>query len=208
MSGEIQSTETKERIIKAAFKEFTEKGYTNASTNKIVEDAGVSKGVLFYHFGDKEKLYTYLVEHVTELLTEDILTRVDFENSDVFDFLCKTTNTKLLTLTKYPLEVKLYTSAFISNDIPQSARAVLDKNVEYAFQQMSEAMKRFDESLLKEGMDTEKVFKFIDWACKGMIDEVVNNENLDYDMENYMKLSAKIENYFDFMRKLFYKEDK
>ncbi|EMV4835388.1 helix-turn-helix transcriptional regulator, partial [Listeria monocytogenes] len=45
------------KILEAAMGEFTEKGYQAASTNKICEKAGVSKGLIFHYFGSKEKLY-------------------------------------------------------------------------------------------------------------------------------------------------------
>lgn len=46
-----------EKIIESAIKEFAEKGYLGASTNKISKSAKVSKGTIFYFFKSKEKLY-------------------------------------------------------------------------------------------------------------------------------------------------------
>ncbi|GEM01866.1 regulatory protein, tetR family [Halolactibacillus halophilus] len=37
-----------QRIIEAAMKHFAENGYKDASTNKIVKEAGIGKGMLFY----------------------------------------------------------------------------------------------------------------------------------------------------------------
>jgi len=39
--------EKQEHILDAAMKEFAQKGFENASTNEIVKEAGISKG-LFY----------------------------------------------------------------------------------------------------------------------------------------------------------------
>jgi AcrR family transcriptional regulator len=52
-----------EAILNAAAKELTAHGYTGASLNQIIEDAGVSKGVFYYYFDDKADLAATVVEH-------------------------------------------------------------------------------------------------------------------------------------------------
>lgn len=49
-------------IWEACLEEFSEKGYDRASTNSIAERAGVSKGLLFHYFKNKQQLYRELVE--------------------------------------------------------------------------------------------------------------------------------------------------
>lgn len=41
------------RILNAAAREFAQSGYDGASTNRIVEYAGIAKGALFHYFKDK-----------------------------------------------------------------------------------------------------------------------------------------------------------
>ena len=41
------------RILEAAAKEFAAAGYENASLNRILEHAGLSKGAAYYYFDDK-----------------------------------------------------------------------------------------------------------------------------------------------------------
>ncbi|MDQ2084837.1 TetR/AcrR family transcriptional regulator [Herbivorax sp. ANBcel31] len=53
--------ERKSELINEALDEFSKKGYENASLNKILHEAGVSKGAFYYHFKNKEDLYLYLV---------------------------------------------------------------------------------------------------------------------------------------------------
>lgn len=52
----------RQRISRAALREFAQRGYALASTNAITAQAGISKGLLFHHFGNKAGLYLYLVE--------------------------------------------------------------------------------------------------------------------------------------------------
>jgi len=46
--------------------EFATRGYERASFNRIIEQAGVSKGAMYYYFDDKEDLFNTVVEIVLE----------------------------------------------------------------------------------------------------------------------------------------------
>lgn len=54
----------RDRIVTAALEEFATSGFDAASTNRIVENAGISKGSLFKYFGSKEELYLYIANEV------------------------------------------------------------------------------------------------------------------------------------------------
>ncbi len=47
---------TREKIVKVAMRLFAEKGYSDASLNAIVREAGVSKGAFFHYWRSKEDL--------------------------------------------------------------------------------------------------------------------------------------------------------
>ena len=48
-------------IIDAAIDEFAEYGLENASTNRIVENSGISKGSFYQYFEDKQDVFMYLL---------------------------------------------------------------------------------------------------------------------------------------------------
>ena len=54
----------KKAILDAAQAEFTLSGYEGASLNKIIADAGISKGSFYYYFEDKADLYVTALERV------------------------------------------------------------------------------------------------------------------------------------------------
>lgn len=58
--GARQDT-AKDAIRNAAAELFAEKGFTATSTREICQRAGMTKPVLYYHFGNKEQLYEELV---------------------------------------------------------------------------------------------------------------------------------------------------
>ncbi|MFP4513800.1 MAG: TetR/AcrR family transcriptional regulator [Acidimicrobiales bacterium] len=54
--------EHRDALLAAAIDEFVERGYDSASINRILAEAGVSKGQLYHHFSSKEGLFLALVE--------------------------------------------------------------------------------------------------------------------------------------------------
>jgi AcrR family transcriptional regulator len=48
---------TRERLLEAAIRRFATVGYDAASTRQIEAEAGVKRGLIGYHFGDKETLW-------------------------------------------------------------------------------------------------------------------------------------------------------
>lgn len=57
--------ERQEAILDAATREFAERG-EDASLNKILSEAGVSKGAAYYYFDDKQDLFTTVVARVVD----------------------------------------------------------------------------------------------------------------------------------------------
>lgn len=61
----------KDKIIKAAYKLFAEKGFEKTTVNEIIHAAGASKGGFYHHFETKDAV----LEAITIKLTDDVLNR-------------------------------------------------------------------------------------------------------------------------------------
>jgi len=59
---ETAECKMKAKLYSAAAEVFARKGYAAASVREIVEKAGVTKPVLYYHFGSKEGIYKAILE--------------------------------------------------------------------------------------------------------------------------------------------------
>jgi AcrR family transcriptional regulator len=55
-------------LLEAAAQEFGAFGYDDASLNRILDRAGVSKGAAYYYFDDKEDLFLTVVRHYLDQL--------------------------------------------------------------------------------------------------------------------------------------------
>ena len=68
--------EKQQRILEAAILEFAEQGYTKASTDNIVINAGISKGSLFNYFTNKKTLYEDVLDYIIAKSEEEVIKQV------------------------------------------------------------------------------------------------------------------------------------
>lgn len=73
-SSQPVATERYDAILQTAESLFAEKGYQNVSTEEIARTAGVSKGLVHYHFSNKEELLVKILERGRDSLS----TQLDF----------------------------------------------------------------------------------------------------------------------------------
>ena len=66
----MERTETQMKILEVGKKEFLEKGFKDASLNKIVAEAGFTKGAFYGYYPDKAALFEDLVGEAANGLLE------------------------------------------------------------------------------------------------------------------------------------------
>lgn len=65
--GTAPETDVKSRLIDAGVKLFSRRGYAATSVREIVDCAGVTKPVLYYHFNNKEGLFFAILQRAAQL---------------------------------------------------------------------------------------------------------------------------------------------
>ena len=67
---------TVKRIQRAAASVFSEAGFAGARVDEIARRAGVNKAMIYYHIGDKEKLYADVISNVIGNTAETIADKI------------------------------------------------------------------------------------------------------------------------------------
>lgn len=73
-------TEKQANILRAALELFAQEGFKSTSTSKVAKRAGVSEGLIFRHFGNKDGLLQAIIrqgEERAKLLFADIVLETD-----------------------------------------------------------------------------------------------------------------------------------
>ena len=76
--------EKQDRMINASLKIFSRGGYRHASTDEIVKEAGISKGLLFHYFGSKLGLYGFLFDYSARFMLLELSREVKRSETDYF----------------------------------------------------------------------------------------------------------------------------
>ena len=75
MSRAEQRAQTRARIIDAAVTVFSDHGFRGASTREIAQHAGVTQGLLTYHFSSKDELWRAAADRIFTALKSEVVDR-------------------------------------------------------------------------------------------------------------------------------------
>ena len=73
----LSAAERRAQLLRVGRKVFAEHGYSNGSMEEIARAAGVSKPIIYEHFGGKEGLYAVIVDREMNALVQRIATKID-----------------------------------------------------------------------------------------------------------------------------------
>ena len=76
--------EKKKKLIDASFKEFSLYNFNDVSINRIIKEAGISRGSFYMYFADKKDLYFYLLEQHLEILINNMKEDLIKNKGDLF----------------------------------------------------------------------------------------------------------------------------
>ena len=172
MSGQFDAfhalePEKKERIINAALDEIAQKGFKKASTNTIIKQAGISKGMLFYYFGSKEELFDFLCEYTIEFAKREYVGKFasQLKTRDFIERCRSLAEKKSEVLSNYPKIIKFYESFFIpGNEVYFSKYSDTIQEIQGSVR--SGLYDDIDYSLFREGIAPEKTLIYIRWLTE------------------------------------------
>ena len=202
------SAEKKEKIMLVCLEEFAEKGYEGASTNDIVNRAGISKGILFHYFGNKKNLYLYVLDKMLDRAMDKFKIAYSAATTDLFERISLSGMIKLRLSLEEPLAYKLIFGAFIN--IPKALADEVQNRVKKLYDMaMPMLFDELDLSKIRDGIDpnraTEIVLLFMEGFQAKYI-EAYKNMRPEQVLMRIDKLSQESKEYMDILKKVFYKE--
>ncbi|ENX12406.1 hypothetical protein F895_03337 [Acinetobacter sp. CIP 64.2] len=67
---ERKMAETRIKLIEVARRAFAKYGYADTSMDKLTAEAGLTRGALYHHFGDKRGLFAAVVDQIDSQMAE------------------------------------------------------------------------------------------------------------------------------------------
>ncbi len=161
--------EKKEKIIKAAIKVISEKGFFKATISSIAKEANVADGTIYTYFKNKEDMLIQSFEYVLEIILEGIKEELNSE-FDCFKKIKIIINGHLNFMEQHP-----DLANFLQIQLRQSKREIRMK--------IREIMKGYYKiigKILKEAINEGSIrndvnFKIIGHMIFGTVDEIVTS---------------------------------
>lgn len=74
----------RQRLLDAVWQEFTTVSYMDASINKIIQNAEISRGSFYQYFSGKQDLFAYLLQTLFQSVREMFTAQLTVHGSDLF----------------------------------------------------------------------------------------------------------------------------
>lgn len=196
--------DTQKKIVDAALKEFAEKGYKQASTNQIVQRAGVGKGMLYYYFKNKKELYEYLVRNSLNTIENDYIEQFDLSETDFFKRFSQIVELKMRVYFKNANLFNFMSQVFVmeSDHLPDDLIKRIDVLRTEGFAKLYQ---NIDYSKFRSDLDVEKAIHLIQWSMDGYAESLIERlKGIDFSQFNYEKYHEEFMDYLEVLRKVFY----
>lgn len=161
------SPEKRKQIHDAALQVFAENGYKRANTQEIAYKAGISKGLLFYYFKNKQSLCLHLlnwaIEQIEIQLKDDI-----HQSKDFFQRLESWTQKKLEFFEKMPFLLDFSLRMYYTTDkeIAPSIQNAIVKMTNILFDRY---FSDIDTQKFKPGISPQMVLNQMIYLCDGYL---------------------------------------
>lgn len=192
------SEQKQQLIINAALEVFALNDYRHAITDDIAAKAGISKGLLFYYFRNKQALYLYLYQYC-EKMTRKCVDLAKIQNiTDFFELLNYGASCKVYLLSKNPYLFEFVMKMYYANIevINDQIQNQLDQSFQMYFGHI-------DFSKFKEGIDPKQLFTMLVWMTDGFMNEQRRSKHpLDVD-----KIMEAFQQWSHFFKQIAYKEE-
>lgn len=196
----------KTQLINAALKEFSVKGYDEASTNIIAKESGLSKSLLFHYVGSKRELFLSLYDYTIETILNDFFAAIDLTQRDMLERCRQIAFVKIDLLHKSPALFDFFKVAVDTDS--EDVKPELDKrNKGLRHISFDKLFAGVDKGLFRGDIDPDKAIDLISWVLNGLADVLQQKvSHLSMDEIDYDALIEESNAYFSIMRKCFYKE--
>lgn len=192
------------RILEAGLLEFADKGYKKASTNTIVREAKVSKGLLFHYFISKKDLYIFIFKHAKNTIKDEMFAKVNYADRDVLNRLYSSTQVKIESYTKHKLFAKIFEQHELVKDeeILKATNAFMIQINDEAF---AKVFNNIDYYLFNELINVDRSLQVIRWTLERITNDWKITNECKITKKTLETLKMDISHYLDLFRDALYR---
>ena len=169
--------EKQDRMINGAMKVFALNGFARASTDEMVKEAGVSKGLWFHYFDNKIGLYTFVVDYAIKYVNMEMSAGFSAESNDFFDTTLAIEKVKMSVRRSYPYVPLFLTS--LDKETNEEALEAVGEFIALYRERIRSIYEQVDRSEFAPFVD-ERIFDMtVAFTMKGILEEEYAKETFD-----------------------------
>src|SRR5690625_3697460 len=194
--------EKRERLINSAMEEFGNNRFDKASTNTIVKNARISKGLLYHYFESKERLYDYLIVFAIKTIGDSIMNEIGWNETDLISRIKEISLIKLRVIEKYP-NIVVFSKTMYDGKSIEDIKKITDQYIPDLYHQVYH--RNIDFTLFKEDIEVEKANNTDKWTIEKLIEEYLQKIKMKNKKHDLNEIVSELNKYLDMFRKIFYK---
>ena len=171
--------EKQDRMINAALKVFAENGFRRASTDEMVKEAGISKGLLFHYFTSKTGLYEFVYDYSVKYLTMEMTSTVNSYESDYFKIRQQIERAKAEAMKHFPY-MQMFLLQAEKEDAPEALLVMRDA-AETLLETYDSIYSKVDFKDLRV-ISSERLVKIVEYTLNGLLGEMVSSSGFKADI--------------------------
>ena len=210
MNNKLQQMdgERRQKLIYAIVDEFSKYPYKKASINSIVKKAGISKGLIYHYFEDKQDLYYSTIEHVIRELFTELDKQIDWDESDIFERIKQFITVKAELSDQNPGYYEFVLKTYENEDGSIDLNRIKAISEEFGIPIVEYTQKVFthniDFSRFKDPLKVKESIRIIQWTFEGINKSLFEDRDLSdriFDKEHFLE---ELNSYSDVLKEAFY----
>lgn len=189
-------------ILLSAIEEFFNYGFKDASTNRIVEKADISKGSLYYYFGNKSDLYNSCQSYTFDIFI-DYVKNYTQTYEGFIERLIRVNSFKQQFQSQHPEVLNFFINQYFKGLFPEEILKKL-KQLDYEFKLRLAEDLNYD--LFRDDINVDHAMQLISWTIRGYEHDIEQQAiSNSFNFDNLEQCFEDSQIYFETLKKVYYK---
>ena len=187
--------EKQDRMINAALKVFALNGYVHASTDEIVAEAHISKGLLFHYFESKIGVYSFVFDYSIKYLSLEYSAAVDPSETSYIVIRKQMEAAKMQVMKNYPY-MQYFLNTVSKETFPEALKA-LESSKKSFEEALGTILEHTDLEELKAKPDCDKCLTILEYSLDSLLEDMFARN--EFTVEGYYNEAIR---YIDLINRL------
>ncbi len=175
--------EKQDRMINAALKVFALNGYVHASTDEIVAEAHISKGLLFHYFESKIGAYSFMFDYSIKYLSLEYSAAVDPSETSYIVVRRQMEAAKMQVMKKYPY-MQYFLNTVSKETFPEALLA-LEGSKESFEDALKTILEHTDLEELRAKPDCARSLSILEYSLDSLLEDMFRRS--EFTVDGYYK---------------------